>query len=95
MYVTVPYNKVLLSILYFFLTSQSEVDFGITLVQYHFQIESSDTPSYFQISFLIPFLQETFIRNIIIVQLIYCIIKIFINNNTVVNNLVGPIAQSV
>ena len=31
MYVTVPYNKVLFSVLYFF-TSQSEVDFGMTLV---------------------------------------------------------------
>jgi len=31
MYVTVPYNKVLFSILYF-LTSQSEVDFGIALI---------------------------------------------------------------
>ena len=31
MYVTVPCNKVLFSILYF-LTSQSEVDFGIALV---------------------------------------------------------------
>jgi len=31
MYVTVPYNKVLFSTLYF-LTSQSEVDFGIALV---------------------------------------------------------------
>ena len=31
MYVTVPYNKVLFSILYF-LTSQSEVDFGIALL---------------------------------------------------------------
>ena len=32
MYVTVPYNKILFSILYFFFTSQSEVDFGIALV---------------------------------------------------------------
>jgi len=32
MYVTVPYNKILFSILYF-LISQSEVDFGITLVR--------------------------------------------------------------
>ena len=31
MYVTVPYNNVLFSILYI-LTSQSEVDFGIALV---------------------------------------------------------------
>jgi hypothetical protein len=31
MYVTVPYNKVLFSILYF-LTSQSEFDFGIPYV---------------------------------------------------------------
>jgi hypothetical protein len=31
MYVTVPYNKVLFSILYF-LTSQSEVDFGMAYV---------------------------------------------------------------
>ena len=31
MHVTVPYNKVLSSTLYF-LTSQSEVDFGIALV---------------------------------------------------------------
>jgi len=31
MYVTVPFNKILFSILYFF-TSQSEVDFGIALV---------------------------------------------------------------
>jgi len=31
MYVTVPYNKVLFSILCF-LTSQSEVDFGIALI---------------------------------------------------------------
>jgi len=30
-YVTVPYNKVLFSVLYFF-TSQSEVDFGMTPV---------------------------------------------------------------
>jgi hypothetical protein len=33
-YVTVPYNEVLFSILYF-LTSQSEVDFGIALVAEH------------------------------------------------------------
>jgi len=32
MYVTVQYNKVLSSILYLFLTHQSEVDFGIVLV---------------------------------------------------------------
>jgi len=32
MYVTVPYNKVLFSILYFFFTSQLEVDFGIALI---------------------------------------------------------------
>jgi len=31
MYVTVPYNKVVFSVLYFF-TSQSEVDFGMALV---------------------------------------------------------------
>jgi len=35
MCVTVPYNKILLSILYFFLTSQSEADFGIALVYTH------------------------------------------------------------
>jgi len=34
MYVTVPYNKVLFSVL-FFLTSQSEVYFGIALVHIH------------------------------------------------------------
>jgi thymidylate synthase len=32
MYVTVPFNKVLFSVLYSFITSQSEVDFGIALV---------------------------------------------------------------
>jgi len=43
MYVTVPYNKVLFSILYF-LTSQSEVDFGIALV--HTYVTTDDTSNY-------------------------------------------------
>jgi len=32
-YVTVPYNKVMFSVLFCFLTSQSEIDFGIALVE--------------------------------------------------------------
>jgi hypothetical protein len=38
-YVTVPYNKVLFSILFFF-TSQSEVDFGIAYVSFLFRLDS-------------------------------------------------------
>jgi len=40
MYVTVTYNKVLFSVLYFFLTSQSEVDFGMTIVTLFFAKKS-------------------------------------------------------
>jgi hypothetical protein len=40
MYVTVPYNKALFSILYFFLTSQLEVDFGIVYIYVVFVLVS-------------------------------------------------------
>jgi len=63
-------------------------DIGQNVLQYSFQTESSSSPSYFHIFFLIAFLGEEFIRNIIIIPCInYIIVIIGINdNNTVIIN---------
>jgi hypothetical protein len=60
-------------------------DIGQNHVQFSFQTERGRSPSYFQIFFLIAFLEEAFIRNIIIPCINYIII-ICINNNNNNNN---------
>jgi len=55
------------------------------VLQYSFVTGSSSSPSYFQIFSLIAFLEEAFIRNIIIILYINCII-INDNNNAVISN---------
>jgi hypothetical protein len=48
---------------------------------------SSGSFSYFHVSFLIPFLEEAFLRNIIIIPYINCIIVIWSSDNgSVINN---------
>ena len=58
------------------------------VLQFSFQIGSSSSPSYIQIFFLIAFLEEAFIRNLIIIIWInykIIILKHF-NNNEIINN---------
>jgi len=45
MYVTLPYNKILFSILYFFFTSQLEVDFGIVLISHLSAVRTVKQPA--------------------------------------------------
>ena len=55
-----------------------------------FQTGSNGSPSYFHVFFLLTFLEEAFIRNIIIILRINYIIIIRIhnnNNNAVINTL--------
>jgi len=63
---------------------------GQNVLQY-FETGSSNTLSYFQIVFLIAFIEEAFIRNMIFMPcIIYTItIVICINSNAVINNSYG------
>ena len=63
-------------------------DNGQKVLQSYFQTGNSSGPSYFQIFFLIAFLEEPFIRNIIIILCInyHTIIICNNNNNAVINN---------
>jgi hypothetical protein len=63
---------------------------GQNVLQY-FEIGSSNTLSYFQIVFLIAFIEEAFIRNMIFMPcIIYTVtIVICINSNAVINNSYG------
>jgi hypothetical protein len=65
-------------------------DIGQKFYSLLFKQEVVATPSYFQIFFLIAFLDEAFIINIIIILCIKYIIIICINdNNAVINNNYG------
>ena len=64
-------------------------DNGQKVLQSSFRTGSNDSPSYFHIFFVIAFLADTFIRNIIILLCINYIIIIYINDNTVINNNSG------
>ena len=59
---------------------------GKNVLQSSSQTGSSSSPSYFDIFFPIGFLEEAFIRNMIIIPCINYIIIIYINNNVVINN---------
>jgi hypothetical protein len=63
-------------------------DNGQTILQSSFETGTSNSPSYFQIFFLITFLEEeAFMRNIIYYELILQIIsKLRIYNNAIINN---------
>jgi hypothetical protein len=62
-------------------------DIGQNVLQYSLQIESSSSPSYFQIFFPITFLEEAFTRNMIILLCVnYVIIMYIIDNNAVINH---------
>jgi hypothetical protein len=63
-------------------------DTGRKILQYSFQNGSSSSASYFHIFFLITFLEEAFIRNIIIILCINYIICINYNN-AVLNSTYG------
>jgi len=56
-------------------------DIGQNVLLSSFQTEVAAAPSYFHIFFLIAFLEEAFIRNIIIILCINYIIIMYINNN--------------
>jgi len=61
-----------------------------TLYNLLFQQDIVNTPSYFQMFFLIAFLDKAFIKNIIIILCINPTIIICIHdNNSVVNNIYG------
>jgi len=61
-------------------------DIGQNVLQYSFQTGSSSRTRYFQIFFLFEFLEEDFIRNVIIRLRTNFIIVIYINNNNNNNN---------
>jgi len=65
-------------------------DIEQTVLRSSFQTGSSSSPNYFHIFFLIAFLVEAFMRNIIIILCIIYVIIICINdNNAVINNNYG------
>jgi len=62
-------------------------DMGQNVLQSSFQAGSSSSPTYFHIFFLIAFLGEEFIRNIIIILCInYTVVIIGINDNRIITN---------
>ena len=63
---------------------------GQNVLQSSFETRGRSSPSYCHILFLIAFLEEAYVRNIIIILCINCIITICINdNNAVINNNYG------
>ena len=65
-------------------------DIGQNVLQYSFQTRSGSSPSYSHIFLLMAFLEEAFIRNIIIILCINYIIIIFMaDNKAVINNNCG------
>ena len=62
---------------------------------YSFQIGSSSSPIYFHIFFLIAFLEEAFIRNIIIILYMNYTVIICFNDysNAVINNNYGRLKE--
>jgi len=59
-------------------------DIGQNVLQYSFETGSTSSASYFHIFSLIAFLEEAFVRNIMIILCITCII--INDNNAVINN---------
>jgi hypothetical protein len=69
-------------------------DTGQNVLQYSFQTESSSSPSYCHIFFLIAFLNEAIIRNrIIIIYINYTLICHAININAVININYGRLQE--
>ena len=64
---------------------------GQNVLESYFQTRSSGTPSYFHGFFPIAFLDEDFIRNVIILLYLNYITVIFINNSSAINNNCGRV----
>jgi len=62
-------------------------DIGQNVLESSFQTASSSNPSYCKIFFLNAFLEEAFVRNIIIILCINYVIIMCINNDNAVTNI--------